>query len=108
MARLVLDMCPLFAGYDIRTDDGAILGKALVEPHNRNYEDYVPYAEVVEEHREYRYMGLLYSTAGPWTLLGRLHLTFVRRAGKVLLVNAEESPAVIQATFVPPDEWDVE
>ena len=108
MARLVLDMCPLFAGYDIRTDDGAVLGKALVEPHNRNYEDYVPYAEVVEERREYRYMGLLYSTAGPWTLLGRLHLTFVRRAGKVLLVNPEQSPAVIQATFVPPDEWDVE
>ena len=79
-----------------------------MEPHNRNYEDYVPYDKVIEERKDYRYMGLLYSTAGPWTLLGRLHLTFVRRTGKVLLVNAEESPAVIQATFVPPDEWDVE
>ena len=105
MARVVFDVCPSFAHYKITSQDGLALGKALVETHSRNLDEFVPNDAVIAVHKEFRYMGVLYATSGPWTLLGRFHTTIARRTGSVLLINEDESDAVIRATFVPPDEW---
>ena len=107
MTRILFDVCPTFERYKVVTEDGIALGKALAEPHSRNLDDYVPTDAIIAVHKEFKYMGVLYSIAGPWTLLGRFHCTFIRRSGMVLLISEDESAAVIRATFVPPDEWNI-